>query len=123
MIDLFKEIIYVEDRLKKYDNFWLVWELFYEKVLELNNKRKNSYYNSRIIKSYLFADTFVDENATEWHTLTEQNKRFLMKATRELGDSSAVLYSVAKLLNGIGKRFINRGISWISHMLLEHQSI
>ncbi|WP_066391044.1 AVAST type 4 anti-phage nuclease Avs4 [Neobacillus mesonae] len=123
MADLFKEFIYVEDSLKRYDKFWLVWELFFEKVVELNNKRKNSYSNSRIIKSYLFADTIWNENATEWHTLTEKNKRFLMKVTRELGDSPAVLYSVVKLLNGIGQRFINSGISWISHMLLEHQSL
>lgn len=121
--DLFKEFIYVEDRLKKYDNFWLVWELFYEKVVELNNKRKNSYFNSHIIKSYLFADALWNENASEWHTLNDQNKRFLMKVTREIGDSPAVLYSVVKLLNGIGQRFINSGISWISQMLLEHQSL
>ncbi|RBP01223.1 AVAST type 4 anti-phage nuclease Avs4 [Rossellomorea aquimaris] len=123
LADLFKEFIYVEDRLKKYDNFWLVWELFYEKVVELNNIRKNSYINSRIIKSYLFADALWNENVSDWHTLNDQNKRFLMKVTREIGDSPAVLYSIAKLLNGIGQRFINPGISWISHMLLEHQSL
>ncbi|SKB01329.1 AVAST type 4 anti-phage nuclease Avs4 [Sporosarcina newyorkensis] len=121
--DLFKEFIYVQDKLKKYDNFWLVWELFYEKVVELNNKGKNSYYNSSIIKSYLFADVLWNENASEWHTLNNQNKRFLMKVTREIGDSPAVLYSIIKLLNGIGQRFINSGITWISHMLLEHQSL
>lgn len=123
MADLFKEFIYVEDRLQKYDNFWLVWDIFFEKIVELNNKRKNSYSNSRIIKSYLFANTLWNENAIEWHTLTEQNKRFLLKVTREIGDSPAVLYSVVKLLNGIGQRFINSGISWISHILFEHQSL
>ncbi|WP_339259802.1 AVAST type 4 anti-phage nuclease Avs4 [Lysinibacillus sp. FSL K6-3209] len=123
MADLFKEFIYVEDTLKKYDNFWLVWDLFFEKVVELNNKRKNSYGNSRLIKSYLFAETLWNDNIKEWHSLTEQNKRFLMKVTRRLGDSPAVLYSIAKLLDGIGQKFINDGISWISRMLLENQSI
>ncbi|HWL22380.1 MAG TPA: AVAST type 4 anti-phage nuclease Avs4, partial [Ureibacillus sp.] len=121
--DLFKVFIYVEDILKRYDNFWLVWELFFEKVVELNKNSKKSYSNNRIIKSYLFADTLWNDNVTDWHTLTEQNKRFLMKVTRQLGDSPAVLYSIAKLLNGIGQRFIDNGISWISRMLLEHQSL
>jgi hypothetical protein len=121
--DLFKEFIYVEDRLKKYDNFWLVWELFYEKVVELNKKHKKSYFNSRIIESYLFADALWNENASEWHTLNDQNKRFLIRVTREIGDSPSVLYSVVKLLNGIGQKFINSGISWISHMLINYQSL
>lgn len=121
--DLFKEFIYVENRLKSYDNFWLVWNLFFDKVVELNNKQKNSYGNSRIIKSYLFADVSWNENEIDWHTLNDQNKRFLKRVTRELGDSPVVLYSIAKLLNGIGKKFVNNGIYWISDMLSEHRSL
>lgn len=121
--DLFKEFIYTEDSMKKSDNFWLVWELFYEKVVDLNNEQRYSYNNASIIKSYLFADSLWNEDATEWHTLNDHNKRFFMKVTRDLGESPAVLYSMAKLLNGIGQKFINNGIPWISKMLLEHKSL
>ncbi|WP_294744948.1 AVAST type 4 anti-phage nuclease Avs4 [uncultured Exiguobacterium sp.] len=123
MADLFKEFICVEDILKKYDEFWLVWDLFFEKVVELNQKRKKSYDNSRLIKSFLFAETLWNDNIKEWHSLTEQNKRFLMKVTRRLGDAPAALYSIAKLLNGIGQHFIKEGISWISSMLSNNRDL
>lgn len=117
MADLFKQFIYVEDTLKKYEEFWLVWDLFFEKIVEFNQKQKNSYGNSRLIKSFLFAETLWSDNIKEWHSLTEQNKRFLMKVTRRLGDAPAALYSIAKLLDGIGQDFIKEGMSWISSML------
>ena len=123
MADLFKEFIYVEDILKNYDEFWLVWDLFFEKVVELNNKRKKSYGNSRLIKSFLFAETLWNDNIKEWHSLTESNKRFLMKVTRQLGDAPAALYSIVKLLNGTGQRFIKDGISWISSMLSNNENL
>ncbi|WP_017725836.1 hypothetical protein [Halalkalibacterium ligniniphilum] len=85
--------------------------------------QRYSYNTSRIIKSYLFADALWNETATDWHTLKDQNKRFFMKVTKDMGKSPAVLYSVAKLLNGIGQKFINSGIPWVSKMLSEHQSL
>lgn len=121
--ELFKQFIYAEDRMEKYDNFWLVWELFYEQIVDLNNNQRYSYNTSRIIKSYLFAEALWNETATDWHTLKDQNKRFFMKVTKDMGKSPAVLYSVAKLLNGIGQKFINSGIPWVSKMLSEHQSL
>ncbi|MCM2534320.1 ATP-binding protein [Neobacillus pocheonensis] len=123
MADLFKEFIIAEDMLKTYDNFWLVWELFYDKVAELCKGESYGYYNQKIIKSYLFAQTLWNENATEWHTLKDNNKRFLNKVTRNMGGAPSVLYAIAKLLNGVGQKYLNNGISWISRILIEHHNI
>lgn len=121
--DFLKEFVYIENRMRKYDNFWLVWDLLYEHIVELHSKHRYHYNVSLIIRSYLFADILWNEGITDWHTLKNQDKRFFMKATKDMGDSPAVLYSVVKLLNGIGQKFINNGISWISRMFSEHRSL
>jgi len=42
---------------------------------------------------------------------------FFKKASEDMGGNSAVLYSIAKLLNDIGSKFAPDGISWISDLL------
>ncbi|MFF2596471.1 AVAST type 4 anti-phage nuclease Avs4 [Priestia megaterium] len=123
MACLFKEFIIAEDVLKTYNNFWAVWDLFYDKIVELTKRENYSYYNQSIIKSYLFALTPWGENITEWHTLKETNKRFFSKVTKKMGNSPSVLYAVVKLLNGVGQRYLNNGVSWVSKILIEHYNI
>ncbi|MDV5068285.1 AVAST type 4 anti-phage nuclease Avs4 [Bacillus sp. W1] len=121
--DLFKEFITAEDRLETYDNFWLVWDLFYDNVAKLCKDKSYGYYNQKIIKSYLFAQSPWNENVTEWHAIKDNNKRFFSKVTRNIGESPSVLYSIAKLLNGIGQRYLNNGVSWISRILINHSNV
>ncbi|WP_229754234.1 AVAST type 4 anti-phage nuclease Avs4 [Fictibacillus barbaricus] len=123
MAELFKEFIIAEDMLKTYDNFWLVWDLFYDKVSELCNGESYGYYNQIIIKSYLFAQTPWNENVTEWHAFKDNTKRFLSKVAKSIGRSPSVFYAISKLLNGIGHKYLNNGISWISRILSEHPNI
>ncbi|WKA54790.1 AVAST type 4 anti-phage nuclease Avs4 [Planococcus shixiaomingii] len=123
LADLFKEFIMAEDQLKTYDNFWLVWELFYDRVIYLGKRSGDSYYNQKIIESYLFAQSLWSENVTEWETLKEINKRFFNRIARNMGESSAVLYSISKLLNGIGRRYLFDGVTWISRILIEHPQV
>ncbi|PFT25286.1 ATPase [Bacillus thuringiensis] len=123
MADLFEEFIIAENMLKTYDNFWLVWDLFYNNVVGLCKSESYGYYNQKIIKSYLFAQTKRDENVIEWHALQDKNKRFFSKVTRNMGESPAVLYSIAKLLNGIGHNYLENGIYWISRILIMHPNM
>ncbi|MCY9261662.1 ATP-binding protein [Bacillus haynesii] len=121
MADLFEEFILAEDMLKTYDNFWLVWDLFYDKVADLS--KVGNYYNTKIIKSYLFARSPWNENITEWHAFKDNNKRFFKKVTRKMGESPSVVYAIVKLINGIGQIYLNSGITWISEILNEHPNI
>jgi hypothetical protein len=123
MADLFKEFIIAEDAIKSYDNFWFVWDLFYDKVAELIKGESDGYYNQKIIKSYLFAETLWNENATEWHAFKGKCKSFLGKVTRNMGESPSVLYSIAKLLNGVGQKYLDHGIFWIAKILIEHEKL
>jgi len=114
--ELFQKFIYAEDRLEVYDHFWKVWSLFYEKIVELC-KGGDNYQTASIIKSYLFAEFFWNEKDTKWHTFKENDKRFFKKITEEIGHCPSVLFSISKLLNGLGSIYLDDGILWISRML------
>ncbi len=116
MAELFQRFIYAEDRLDVYDHFWKVWSLFYEKIVELC-KFGDNYYTKKVISGYLFAENIWEKDATQWHTFKETDKRFFKKITEDTGHCPSVLYSISKLLNGIGSIYLDDGILWISRML------
>jgi len=115
--ELFKEFIIAEDYLNSYDNFWEVWDLFKEKVIELCKDGDRYWYVEQIVKSYLFAQTLWKETATEWRTLKNENKRFVKNMLEKIGHCHSALYSISKLLNDIGSSYLNDGVSWISDIL------
>lgn len=121
--DLFQEFIFAEDRLNTYDNFWQVWNLFYKKVVDLCKDGDKHWRIEKIIKSYLFAQTPWNETTTDWHTLKDNNKRFFGEIVKSIGHCSSVLYSISKLLNGIGSKYLNYGISWISEILNDNKNL
>lgn len=117
MADFFQEFISVEDGLNQYEEFWIVWNAFYEKVVEIC-KNKNSYhYTKGIIHNYLLAYPYWKEDVKKWHTLKEREKLFFKKVAEEIGDNPSVLYSLSKVLNDIGSNFLEDGILWISGIL------
>lgn len=130
IINLFKTFITAVDVLNPsdttYNNFWTVWNLFYEKIVELC-KDGDYGHTKEIIKSYLFAETIWKEDATEWHVFKavskENYKRFFRKITDDVGCCPSVLYSISKLLNGIGSIYLEDGISWLSKMLKVNKNL
>ena len=121
--DLFQEFILAEDILANYNNFWNVWNLFYEKVVNLCKDGDKFRYLENIIESYLFARTPWKETTTDWHTLRETDKIFFEKISTNIGHCPSTLFSISKLLNGIGGKFLNSGISWISKMLNNNKNL
>ncbi len=121
--DLFQEFILAENRLDTYDNFWQVWNLFYEKIVELCKDGDKHWYTEKIIKSYLFAQTPWEETITDWHSLKKTDKIFFKKIVAKIGHCSSVLYSISKLLNDIGSNFLNDGIVWVSEILAKNKNL
>jgi len=121
MADLFKEIIYTEDRINSYENFWKIWDLFKPKIIDINNV--NNWHYNKVLKSYLFSQCSWKETAFEWRSFKEKDKRFFKEITTTIGHYPEVLYAIAKLLNGIGNCYLNDGIAWISTMLINNKSL
>ena len=76
-----------------------------------------------IIRAYLFAKTFWREEATEWRTFKESNKIFFKDISENIGHCPSVLYSISKLLNGIGSIYLGDGVLWISRMLVNNKNL
>jgi hypothetical protein len=120
MSEFFQAFISAEDLLKQYEEFWLVWTAFYEKIVAIS---KDTYYNKSVIRNYLLAWPYWREDATEWHSLTEREKLFFSKVAADMGHCPTVLYSLSMLLNGIGSNYLEEGISWISSILEKNKNL
>ncbi|RBP96136.1 hypothetical protein DFO70_102463 [Cytobacillus firmus] len=102
--EMLQEFIYAEDRIQSYNNFWLVWNQFKDKIVEVTNY--GSWYVDKIIKSYLFAQTRWNDSTKEWNSLKSTNMRLIKDVSEQIGQHPAVLYSISKLLNDTGVRLL-----------------
>jgi len=123
MASFFQEIIFTEDELNKYEQFWLIWDSFYGSIVVMCNNRVSSYYLSEIVHNYLLAWPYRRETAKEWHSLKDREKVFYKKVSKDMGHCPSVLYSISKLLNGIGGGFLSDGVFWISEMIEKNSNL
>ena len=115
--DFFEQFICAQDRLHKYDNFWFVWNLFSKPMTELCKNGDRYRYIDKIIKSYLFANTSWKDDAKEWSTLKDVNRRFFKQVSKDIGHCPSLIYAISKLLNGVGTIYLHDGIDWLFHIL------
>lgn len=121
--DLFVEFISTEDKLNSYDNFWVVWNIFKEKIIKLCEKGDGYAFIDRVVRSYLFAQNKWIETAVEWHTFKSENSAFFKEITEKIGHCPSALYSISKLLDGIGSIYLDEGMIWISNMIKKNESL
>lgn len=121
--DLLTEFILAEDQLNTYDNFWIVWNLFKDKIIEICKKGDQLWYTKEILKSYLFATVSWKKSTISWHTLKDKNKKFFKEISQEVGHCPSALYSISKLLTDIGNPYLDDGILWISKMLKDNKNL
>lgn len=114
---LLQEFIVTEDSLCHYDEFWIVWDTFYDSIVKIYKKQDFHYYSNELIHNYLLAWPYWKADLKEWHTLKEREKWFYKKISEDIGHHPSVLYSISKILNQIGSSFINDGVIWISNIL------
>ena len=119
----FEQFIFVEDRLNRYDEFWIVWNAFYEKIAAICKTDNHHHYTKGIIYNYLLAGPYWEENIKEWHSLKAREKIFFKKVSEDLGHFPPVLYSISKILNDIGSDFLEDGVLWLSDMLSKNRNL
>ena len=122
-VDIFSDFVIAEDRLNQYEEFWAVWHLFYPKIVELCNGEHLRLHSTNVVHNYLLASQLWNEDAKEWHSLKEREKAFFKKVAEDIGGHPAVLYSLSKLLNEIGRGFVDDGIFWISDVLQKNPDL
>lgn len=117
-----EELVSAEDQLKRYEQFWFIWYNLYPQIKELC-KHPDSYHLEKIIINYFLAWGWWREGIEEWHSLRKEDLSFYAKASKEIGNIPAVLYSVVKVLNSIGTKFKDEGIDWIHTIVSNNKSL
>jgi hypothetical protein len=121
--DLFSNFVSVEDEIHKYEEFWIVWQLFYDSIVKMSKEKWQPHNANAIIHNYLLAWQYWKKDAKKWLSLKDGEKAFFKKVANDMGHHPAVLYSISKLLNDIGSGFIDEGIVWLSDMLEKNANL
>ena len=126
---LLSDIVIAQDNNPRYETFWNLWSTMQDYILPLYEKRLDYYKNTDfdvhigygfedVLVTYLLADFPEVPGVDEWHSLKIQNRIFYMTVANRLGYNPTVLFSIARLLNTIGKKtFIDEGIIWLSDII------
>jgi len=117
MADLLNEFVSAEDSLNMPDSFWYVWSRFKDHIVNSINSQGWRHDKERIIESFLFARVPWKDEATAWHTFSPENREFFSDLSGKIGGESSFIYSISKLLCGIGSEFLDDGIYWLSHAI------
>lgn len=124
---LLTQLIYTQDKINSYDNFWYIWELLENKIMVICKDGEGYRNVDQIVKAYLLAfgryGSIWKDTAKEWHSLKDKDIRFFKKLTKEIGHCPSVLYSISKLLTGIGSSYQNDGISWVADVLRNNSNL
>ena len=123
---LLKWLIQEQEIHGKIDEFWSVWEALKPRMLELSHEKNRCYYTDyngpigkdRVIAGYLFANSEWRENVHRCRLLSEERMEFFDDFIVHAGSFKTVLYSVARLLNTVGKEpYFEKGIDWIYNLI------
>jgi len=127
MTSLLTQLIYTQDSTNNYDNFWHIWELLENNIIDICKDGEKYSDVKQIIKAYLLAQgrygSIWKDTAQEWHSLKNKDIRFLKKFTKKIGHCPSVLYSISKLLTSIGSTYQNDGVSWIADLLRNNSNL
>ncbi|MCX6162038.1 MAG: hypothetical protein NTV87_12005 [Ignavibacteriae bacterium] len=120
---LFQEFITVEDQINHYDEFWIVWNAFFNRIVEATKRDRFYHHSKEIIRNYLLAWPYWKEEAKEWHSLKNRDKIFYMNVASEMGHHPSTLFSISKILNSIGSILLEEGISWICNIIENNNNL
>ena len=116
-VDLLNNFIYAEVKLQTGDKFWNVWEMFYDKILELTSKSRDEHYLPEIIRSYLFAEILWSKEVTSLFGFNTRGEKFFNDVIREFNISPTILFSFLQILNSVDQDYLSKGIYWIASIL------
>ncbi|HQU84755.1 MAG TPA: hypothetical protein PKY59_16570, partial [Pyrinomonadaceae bacterium] len=120
--EFFSAFVTAEDELNRNENFWNIWNLFYDKIVEICVNSGGHHHTKEILHKYLLG-LYWKEDAKHWRSLRDSEKIFFKKLSEEIGHYPPVLFSLAKFLNEIGNVFLNDGIIWISNILQKNKDL
>ncbi len=133
-----RDIILMQDKLHKYNEFWHIWNRMQPIIISLCKKTEErdrtissrEYHDGldKIVETYLLAFPWWNDNIRSWHSLKKENHLFFRHISHEIGHNASVLYAIGRVLNTIGYDFLSQGIDWLYEIIknnphLEHKKL
>lgn len=101
-----------------YDNFWKVWDIFYEAM----RKPIPSHYFAPELSSYLLNPNFLRKLDDSWFHFERKDVAFYAKVANDIGGHPVVLYSIVKAFTTIAKSYYAESIP-IIHSIIVRQNL
>ena len=95
-------------------------------TIDLCTRCNIQYYSGdmfELLTIYCFAIQSWKPNLQEWHTLKDEDYTFFAEAVDKYGYHPATLYSIAFILNTIGKKYKRHGVSWLARIVRNNQHL
>lgn len=112
------QFVYAEDELRKTQAFRKVWQILYRPITE-----NCVGYNNMVLQAFLLADDIFAPKAQEWHSLDDSDLWLYDSIVRDCGNCPATLYSIARNMNYITSRYVDKGIEWLYEITSNHPTI
>ena len=117
-VDFIGQFIAAEHELQKTSAFWTVWQLLYDTVV-----KNCSGYNDSVLQTYLMANDLFTPRAREWHSFDHNSFWLYDNIVRDRGNSAATIYSIARNMNYIASRYVEKGIEWLYEIVSKYPEI
>lgn len=95
--------------------FWEIWWLFLEKILE-NHETVGKHYLEKILEKFVI-NYQLENDFDISEDIVEIEKQFYRRVCKELGEYEFILNSVSKIV--IKNKFLSSGLTWIKIILNE----
>ena len=99
----------------RYENFWLVWGLYYDKIRE-----KSSYGHHQLLNPYLLNPNYLARDYDYWFVLESKDLPFFMRAASDFGGNPSTIYALSRVFATIGKHFVKESIDVFYTIIDKH---
>lgn len=105
---------------KRFNNFWRVWDTYYDKVKALASTHS---YNP-LLNTYLLNPDYLNRDYDDWFTLEEKDMAFFERAAEDLGGAPETITALSRVFATIGKPFTKQSIDIFNTIITKyHPSI
>lgn len=113
-----ESLIINADKLQSGKNFWIVWQLFAEKILDPDRIKSEylGYHFEHLIKTMMLATVPWKSDANDWKPLSE-NPVYLERFCKVACTTSSGFEALLSLLFSIGSFYLPEAFSWMAKAL------
>lgn len=103
----------------KYDNFWMAWRAFYDKLKE----RRVWHYQDQVLNGYLFNPRFLMRDYDDWFRLEEKDVPFFERVAADCAENPVVLYAFSRVFATIGKGLQKQAIGLFAVLISKRHQL